>query len=161
DTRVAIQGFGNVGSAAATLFFRTGAKIVAVSDVRGGVYNHRGLDIWKLNAHLKATGSVVGFAESEPITNEGIITAGWDVLVPAALQNQITARNAPSIHARYIVEGANGPTTPQADIILRDRGITVIPDVLANAGGVTVSYFEWVQGLQSFFWTESEVNSKL
>ena len=161
DSRVAVQGFGNVGSAAAALFHRAGSKVVAVSDVQGGIYHPKGLDIWRVNAHVKATGSIVGFADSEPITNDELLTADCDILVPAALQNQITARNAPEIKARYIVEGANGPTTPQADVILRDRGITVVPDVLANAGGVTVSYFEWVQGLQSFFWTESEVNSKL
>jgi glutamate dehydrogenase (NAD(P)+) len=161
DARVAVQGYGNVGSAAASLFYRAGARIVALSDVKGGIYNPRGIDIWKVNAHQKATGSVVGYAEAETITNEELLAADCDVLVPAALQNQITARNAAQIRARYIVEGANGPTTPQADVILRDRGITVVPDVLANAGGVTVSYFEWVQSLQSFFWTESEVNAKL
>ncbi|MDX1935066.1 MAG: Glu/Leu/Phe/Val dehydrogenase [Capsulimonadales bacterium] len=161
DTRIAIQGFGNVGFAAADLFYRSGARIVAVSDIRGGIHHPRGLDLWKLKAHATATGSVVGFPESEPISNEDLLVVDCDVLVPAALQNQITVRNASQVRARYIVEGANGPTTPQADILLRDRGISVIPDVVANAGGVTVSYFEWVQGLQAFSWTESEVTSKL
>lgn len=161
DSTIAIQGFGNVGSAAAALFHRSGAKIVAVSDVRGAIFNKSGLDVLALQQYVKETGSVVGFAESEPMDPADLLLLPVDVLVPAALQNQITARNAAQVKARYVVEGANGPTTPQADLILRENDVVIVPDVLANAGGVTVSYFEWVQGLQSFFWTESEVNSKL
>jgi glutamate dehydrogenase (NAD(P)+) len=158
---VAIQGFGNVGSAAAALFYRAGSQIIAVSDVRGAVFNSKGLDIWKLQEHVRKTGTVVDFAEAEPLPADQLLLLPVDILVPAALQNQITAKNASEVRAKFIVEGANGPTTPQADLILRDNGTTVVPDVIANAGGVTVSYFEWVQGLQSFFWTEEEVNSKL
>ncbi|MBC8101062.1 MAG: Glu/Leu/Phe/Val dehydrogenase [Cytophagales bacterium] len=158
---VAVQGFGNVGSVAALLFHRAGAKVVAVSDVQGAVLNKRGLDIDALLAYSKRTGSLVGFPESEPMPADALLTLPVDVLVPAALQNQITAQNAAAVRARFVIEGANGPTTPQADIILRGNDVTVVPDVVANAGGVTVSYFEWVQGLQSFFWTEAEVNAKL
>jgi glutamate dehydrogenase (NAD(P)+) len=158
---VAVQGFGNVGSAAARLFHQAGAKVVAVSDVRGAVFNKSGLDIDALLTYSRTSGSVTDFPESEPIPADALLTLPVDILVPAALQNQITASNAPSIRARFIIEGANGPTTPQADVILRENGVTVVPDVLANAGGVTVSYFEWVQGLQSFSWSENEVNQKL
>jgi glutamate dehydrogenase/leucine dehydrogenase len=161
NSTVAVQGFGNVGSAAAALFYRSGAKVVAVSDVRGAIANRAGLDVLALQKYVQDTGSVVGFPEAEPLDAAELLLLPVDVLVPAALQNQITARNAAGIKARYVVEGANGPTTPQADRILRENDVVVVPDVLANAGGVTVSYFEWVQGLQSFFWTESEVNSKL
>lgn len=161
DSTVAIQGFGNVGAAAAALFYRAGSRIVAVSDVRGAIHNPHGLDVWKLQEYVKSTGTVVGFSEAEPMDPAELLLLPVDILVPAALQNQITATNAPNVKAKFIVEGANGPTTPQADIIMRENGITVVPDVLANAGGVTVSYFEWVQGLQAFFWTEAEVNSKL
>ncbi len=158
---VAVQGFGNVGSAAARIFHKRGAKIVAVSDVKGGIANPHGLDIPALTAHVAQTGSVVGFAGAEPLTNEEILEAACDVLVPAALQGQITEANAHRISAKMVVEGANGPTTPGGDAILRERGILLIPDVLANAGGVTVSYFEWVQDIQSFFWSESQVNARL
>ena len=158
---VAVQGFGNVGGAVARLFHKRGAKIVAVSDVRGGIANSRGLDIPALTAHVARTGSVTGFADAEPITNEDILETACDVLVPAALQGQITEANAPKIRAGMVVEGANGPTTPGGDMILRERGILLIPDILANAGGVTVSYFEWVQDIQSFFWSESQVNARL
>ena len=158
---VAVQGFGNVGSVAATLFHQAGGKVVAVSDVRGAIFNKSGLDIDTLLLYSLKNGSVIDFPESEPLPADALLTLPVDILVPAALQNQITAENAAHIKARFIIEGANGPTTPQADIILRDNGITVVPDVVANAGGVTVSYFEWVQGLQSFFWTEAEVNQKL
>jgi glutamate dehydrogenase (NAD(P)+) len=161
ESTVAVQGFGNVGAAAAALFYRAGSRIVAVSDVRGAISNTRGLDIFKLQEHVRATGSVVGFSESEPLDPAELLLLPVDILVPAALQNQITEGNAPNVRAKFVVEGANGPTTPHADVILRDNGTTVVPDVLANAGGVTVSYFEWVQGLQAFFWTEAEVNSKL
>ncbi|MES2463730.1 MAG: Glu/Leu/Phe/Val dehydrogenase [Armatimonadota bacterium] len=160
-TSVAVQGFGNVGSVAASLFHRAGAKVVAVSDVRGAILNKKGLDIDALLTYSRKNGSVLDFPESEPLPADALLTLPVDILVPAALQNQITAKNAPDVKARFVIEGANGPTTPQADIILRENGITVVPDVVANAGGVTVSYFEWVQGLQSFFWTETEVNQKL
>ncbi len=158
---VAIQGFGNVGSAAARLFHKRGARIVAVSDVQGGVANPYGLDVTALVAHTARTGSVVGFAEAEPLSNQEILETPCDVLVPAALQGQITGENAVRVRAKMVVEGANGPTTPDGDAILHDRGILLIPDVLANAGGVTVSYFEWVQDIQSFFWSEDEVNERL
>ncbi len=158
---VAVQGFGNVGSAAARIFHKRGAKVVAVSDVRGGVFNRRGLDVLALDAHAHRTGSVVGFPDAEPVTNEDILETSCDVLVPAALQGQITRANADKIRAKMVVEGANGPTTPEADAILQGRGVMLIPDVLANAGGVTVSYFEWVQDIQSFFWSEEEVNERL
>jgi glutamate dehydrogenase (NAD(P)+) len=158
---VAVQGFGNVGSAAARLFHKRGAKIVAVSDVRGGIANSQGLDIPALTAHVARTGSVTGFADADPVTNEEILETVCDVLVPAALQGQITEINAPKIRAGMVVEGANGPTTPGGDAILHERGILLIPDILANAGGVTVSYFEWVQDIQSFFWSESQVNARL
>ena len=158
---VAIQGFGNVGGAAARLFHRRGARIVAVSDVAGGITNAHGLDIPALVAHVSRTGSVVGFAESEPVSNADILETPCDVLVPAALQGQITGENAARVRAKMVVEGANGPTTPDGDAILHDRNVLLIPDVLANAGGVTVSYFEWVQDIQSFFWSEDEVNERL
>ena len=158
---IAVQGFGNVGAVAAGGFFRAGARVIAVSDVRGAIHNADGLDIIALQEFTKKTGSIVGFPESESLDPADLLTLPVDVLVPAALQDQITVANAGQIRARYIVEGANGPTTPQADEILNANGVIVVPDVVANAGGVTVSYFEWVQGLQSFFWSESEVNAKL
>ena len=158
---VAVQGFGNVGSVAALLFHRAGAKVVAVSDVNGAILNRAGFDVHDLLRYSRERGSVVGYPESEPLDPAALLTLDVDVLVPAALQNQITSRNAADVRARYVIEGANGPTTPQADLILAANGVKVVPDVLANAGGVTVSYFEWVQGLQAFFWTEAEVNSKL
>jgi glutamate dehydrogenase (NAD(P)+) len=158
---IAVQGFGNVGSAAAALFHRSGARVIAIADIAGGIANPRGIDVLGLIEYQRAKGTITGFPGTEPLPDGDILTLPCDVLVPAAMQNQITAHNAPAIRARYVIEGANGPTTPQADVILRERGITVVPDVLANAGGVTVSYFEWVQGLQSFFWTEHEVNAKL
>ncbi len=158
---IAIQGFGNVGGAAARIFHKRGAKVIAVSDVSGGITDSRGLDIPALVLHVKQTGSVVDFPSTEPVSNEEILALECDVLVPAALQGQITGANAGQVRARMVVEGANGPTTPDADAILGSRGILLIPDVLANAGGVTVSYFEWVQDIQSFFWSESQVNSRL
>lgn len=159
--RVAVQGFGNVGSAAAAIAAQRGAAVVAVSDVRGGIYNPAGLDIDAVTAHVARTGSVVGFAEADSISNAELLELPCDVLIPAALESQITGTNAPRIRAQMIVEAANGPTTPEADLILRDRGITVVPDILANAGGVTVSYFEWVQAMQWFPWTLEEVNARL
>ena len=161
DSTVAVQGFGNVGAAAAKLFFRSGCKIQSVSDAEGAIFNKHGLDILGLEEWVKAKGTVVGFAESEPLDPAELLLLPVDLLIPAALQNQITESNAAKVKAHYIIEGANGPTTPIADKILASNGTIVVPDVLANAGGVTVSYFEWVQGLQSFFWSESEVNAKL
>jgi glutamate dehydrogenase (NAD(P)+) len=159
--KVAIQGFGNAGAICATLLTELGANIVAVSDSRGGIYNANGLSISDVLAHKAHTGSVVEFASADHITNEEILELPCDILIPAALENQITATNASRIKARIIGEAANGPTTPDADSILYDQGVFIIPDILANAGGVTVSYFEWVQGLQEFFWTEDEVNAQL
>ncbi len=157
----AVQGFGNVGSVSAMLLHDLGCKIVALSDVFGGIYNPHGLDPRQVMEHVKRTKSVLGFPETDRITNEELLEIPCDILVPAALENQITRANAHKIKAKVIAEGANGPTTPEADRILAERGITVLPDVLTNAGGVTVSYFEWVQDLQSFFWTESEINARL
>ncbi len=158
---VVVQGFGNVGGATARLFHQRGAVVVGVSDVAGGIANPQGLDIPAVIDHLHRTGSVVGFAGSDPVSNQEILELPCDVLVPAALQNQITPNNAGRIRAGMVVEGANGPTTPDADLILHDRGILLLPDILANAGGVTVSYFEWVQDIQSFFWSAAQVNSRL
>jgi glutamate dehydrogenase (NAD(P)+) len=158
----AVQGFGNVGSVAAFSLARYGAKVIAVTDAFGGVYNPKGLDLWGLEKHVANTKSVAGFAESEPITNEQLLVLPCDILVPAALERQITEKNAGNIKCRILAEAANGPTTPEADVILNQRPeIFVIPDVLCNAGGVVVSYFEWVQDLQSFFWGETEVVDKL
>ncbi len=158
---IAIQGFGNVGGHLAPLAADMGLKVVAVSDVRGGIHDPKGFDIAKLQAHVKATGSVVGFPGSTPIHNKELLELKVDVLAPCALEGVIHKDNAPNLKCRILAEGANGPTTPQADKILLDKGIFVLPDVLCNAGGVTASYFEWVQGLQSFFWTEDEVNARL
>jgi glutamate dehydrogenase (NAD(P)+) len=159
--KVAIQGFGNVGATIAQLLTEMGATVVAVSDSRGGIYNRGGLPVADVLAHKRTTDALAGFPETERVTNEELLELPCDILIPAALENQITAHNASRIKARIIGEAANGPTTPQADDILYDRGVFVIPDILANAGGVTVSYFEWVQGLQEFFWTEREVNAQL
>jgi glutamate dehydrogenase (NAD(P)+) len=159
--RVAVQGFGNVGSVAARLLWREGCSVVAVTDAGGGVLNTRGLDIRALAAHASEAGTVAGFPDGEPLGNADLLAQPCEVLVPAALGGQITAANADRVHARIVAEGANGPTTPEADVILQGRGVLVIPDILANAGGVVVSYFEWVQGLQYYFWRESEINSRL
>ena len=158
---VAVQGFGNAGGIAARLLHQDGARIVAVSDSRGGIYASRGLDLSRVVEHKEQTGSVIGFKGAERITNEELLEAKCDVLVPAALENQITLRNASRVRARIVAEAANGPTTPGADKVLADKGVFVIPDILCNAGGVTVSYFEWAQDLQGFFWDESEVNQRL
>ncbi|HEX6605707.1 MAG TPA: Glu/Leu/Phe/Val dehydrogenase, partial [Chloroflexia bacterium] len=160
-TRVVVQGFGNVGSVSARAMHELGTTIVAVSDVFGGIYNPKGLDIPALLAHMRRTGTVKGFADADAITNEELFGIDCDILIPAALENQITAQNADKIKAKLIAEGANGPTTPEADRILHDRGILVLPDILANAGGVTVSYFEWAQNIQGFYWTEEEVAERL
>lgn len=157
-----IQGYGNVGSVAALSLAKQGVKIIAVSDAYGGIQNPAGLDLMKLNDHVAATRSVVGYPEAEPINNEDLLLLKCDVLVPAALERQITGENAGRIQCRILAEGANGPTTPDADVILDQReDIFVIPDILCNSGGVIVSYFEWVQDLQSFFWGEGEVLDKL
>jgi glutamate dehydrogenase (NAD(P)+) len=160
-TRTAVQGFGNAGSVAARLITELGSAVVAVSDSRGGIYNPAGLDLNAVAAHKSRTGSVIGFREADDITNQDLLLLPVNILIPAALENQITAENAGQVQARLIAEAANGPTTPEADDILYDRNIFVIPDILANAGGVTVSYFEWVQALQAFPWTEHEVNDRL
>ncbi len=161
DARVAIQGFGNAGMHAADLMQQAGYTIVAVSDSQGGVANPKGLDVTGLIAHKKETGSVVGFTGGERITNKDVLEYDCDVLVPAALEKVITAENAPKIRAKIVAEAANGPTLPEADKILFDRDVMVLPDILANAGGVTVSYFEWVQDLQENFWEEDEINERL
>ncbi|MDP6776045.1 MAG: Glu/Leu/Phe/Val dehydrogenase [Candidatus Latescibacteria bacterium] len=161
DCRVAVQGFGNVGRIGAELIEKEGATIVAASDSRGGIYNPKGIDMAAVAAHKRETGQVVGFSEADAVTNEELLELECDVLIPAALENQITGSNAARIKAKVVVEGANGPTTPAADDILYDNGVFLIPDILANAGGVTVSYFEWVQGLMEYFWSEQEVNEKL
>jgi glutamate dehydrogenase (NAD(P)+) len=158
----AVQGFGNVGSVAALSLARYGAKVTAVTDAFGGVYNSKGLDLWALEKHAAKTKSVAGFAEADTLTNEQLLVLPCDILVPAALERQITGDNAAKIQCRILAEAANGPTTPEADVILNQRPeIFLIPDVLCNAGGVVVSYFEWVQDLQSFFWGETEVVDKL
>ena len=159
--RVVIQGFGNVGSVVARLLSSDGGVIVGVGDVNGGIWAEQGLDVLKLQAHVKESGSVVGLPGAEPISNVDLLEQACDVLVPAAVGSQIHEGNADRVKAAVIIEGANGPTTAEADAILHERGIRVIPDVLANAGGVVVSYFEWVQGLQHHFWRETEVTSRL
>ncbi len=159
--RVVVQGFGNVGSVAAALMNELGARVIAVSDVQGGVHHDNGLDIPKLLKHLQERKTVLGFPQAEAITNAELLSLPCEVLVPAALERQITEDNAGKIQCRILAEGANGPTTPEADVILRERGIFVIPDILCNAGGVIVSYFEWVQDLQNYFWTETQINRRL
>ncbi len=158
---VAVQGFGNVGSWVAHFFHEAGARVVAVSDVNGGIYREGGLDVAALRAEVARTGSVVERAGVERIGNDDLLTLEVDVLVPAALGGVLHARNAPDVKARLVVEGANHPTTPDADEIFRERGITVLPDIFANAGGVTVSYFEWVQNLQQFRWPSDRVDGEL
>jgi glutamate dehydrogenase/leucine dehydrogenase len=158
---VAVQGFGNVGYSGARIFHEVGAKIIAVSDSKGGIYNPKGLDPKKVLEAKQKGSSVIDYKEGDRITNEELITIKCDVLVPAALENVITLKNAAKVQARIIAEGANGPTAPEADEILQRNGVFVIPDILANAGGVTVSYFEWVQNIQEFFWSEEDVNRKL
>lgn len=161
DQTIAIQGFGNVGYHASEILHDDGAKIIAVSDSRGGTYNPKGLDPRGLLKHKEQTGSVRDYPGGDNMSNEELLETDCSILIPAAMENQITARNADRIKAEIIAEGANGPTTPGADDILYDRGTYHLPDILANAGGVTVSYFEWVQGLERYFWSEDEVNSRL
>jgi glutamate dehydrogenase (NAD(P)+) len=159
--RIAVQGFGNVGGIAAKLFAEAGARIVAVQDHGGTVLREAGLDVPALLEHVRIHGSVAGFAAAEALADEAFWRVPCDILIPAALESQITAANAGHITARMVIEGANGPTTPEADDILHERNVLVVPDVIANAGGVTVSYFEWVQDFSSFFWTEDEINARL
>jgi glutamate dehydrogenase (NAD(P)+) len=161
NQRVVVQGFGNVGSVSARLLEEAGCQVVAVSEDYGGIYNPLGLPVKKLIEYRARQGSLKGFPGAELVPNEDLLKIECDVLVPAALENQISSHNAADIKAKLIVEGANGPTTPEADEILRKRGVILVPDILANAGGVTVSYFEWVQDLQSFFWSEHEINARL
>jgi len=161
DTTVVVQGFGNVGSITARFMHELGCKVVALSDINGGVYNPNGIDVHKALHHSKEHGTLRGMSNTEPVTNAELLELPCDVLIPAALENQLTARNASRVKARLVIEAANGPTTPDADHIFTDRGIVVVPDILANAGGVTVSYFEWVQDLQRFFWAENEINDRL
>jgi glutamate dehydrogenase (NAD(P)+) len=160
-SRTVVQGFGNAGSVVARLMDELGSRVVGVSDSRGGMYNPAGLDLVALAAHKARTGSVEGFIEGQDVTNEELLVLPCDILVPAAMENQLTSQNAAGVQARLIAEAANGPSTPDADEILYDKGVFVVPDILANAGGVTVSYFEWVQALQAFPWTEHEVNERL
>lgn len=159
--RVSIQGYGNAGAVAARLFHREGCKVVAVSDTHGGIYNENGLDPELVQRHKQEHVSVTGYPRAEHISVQEVLEVPCDILVPAAVEGVISEANAGRIQARIISEAANGPTTPQADAILFKRGITVVPDILANAGGVTVSYFEWVQDLQSFFWDAEEITAKL
>jgi glutamate dehydrogenase (NAD(P)+) len=158
---VAIQGFGNAGSLAAKLFAEKKARVIAISDSRGGVFNSRGIDPLKAMRYKERSGTVVGMPGTSRISNDELLTMKCDILIPAALENVITLNNADQIKAKIVAEAANGPTTPHADEVLARKGIMLLPDILANAGGVTVSYFEWVQELQSFFWSEAEVNAKL
>ncbi len=161
QARIAVQGFGNVGGIAAKLFAQAGARIVAVQDHGGSIYQESGLDVPALLEHVAKQGTVAGFGAAEKMANEAFWDVDCDILIPAALEQQLNAGNAGRIKARMVIEGANGPTTPEADDILRERNILVLPDVIANAGGVTVSYFEWVQDFSSFFWTEDEINARL
>jgi glutamate dehydrogenase (NAD(P)+) len=160
--RIAVQGFGNVGSIAAETLHRFGSKIIAVTDYTGGVYNKNGLDLGKLFEHQRLHGSLAGYTEDgDRITNDELLQMECEVLIPAALERQITEKNVRKLRCRILAEAANGPTTVEADDELRKTDVFVIPDILCNAGGVIVSYFEWVQDLQSFFWSEAEVNDKL
>jgi glutamate dehydrogenase (NAD(P)+) len=162
DSSVVVQGFGAVGATAARLASTLGAKVIAVSSMEGGIYNSNGLDIDAIDAWLQQNGDdLKSFPDGDAVTNRELLELPCDILIPAAIQNQITEKNAAALRCKMMVEGANGPTTLEADAILADRDILVVPDILANAGGVTVSYFEWVQGLQQFFWSEEEVNRKL
>jgi len=158
---VVIQGYGNVGYWTAALAAEEGAKVVAVSDAAGGIYNRQGLDLVRVTEHYKESKSLTEYTEADKISNDELLELECDILVPAAIQRVIDSKNASNINAKLIVEGANAPTTPTADDVLRDRGITVVPDILANAGGVTVSYFEWVQNIQQFQWEQGQVNEEL
>ncbi len=159
--RVVVQGFGNAGSIAARIMHDMGAKVVAVNDSRTGIYNHNGVDPYEVLEHKNKTGSVGGFPGTTEISNDELLALECDVLIPAAMENQITEENVDNVRAKIVGEAANGPTTPEADKVLYSKNILVLPDILASSGGVTVSYFEWVQNLQNFYWTEEEVNSRL
>ncbi len=159
--RVAVQGFGNVGGIAGKLFAQAGARVVAVQDHGGTIYKESGLDVPALLTHVAAHATVAGFTPAETLANDAFWDVDCDILIPAALEQQITKANAGRIKAKLVIEGANGPTTPEADDILQERNVLVLPDVIANAGGVTVSYFEWVQDFSSFFWSEDEINARL
>jgi glutamate dehydrogenase (NAD(P)+) len=161
ECSVVVQGFGNVGSISARLLHELGCKVVGLSDVSGGVYNPHGIDVHNALHYSNEHGKLKGLPNTEPVSNAELLVLPCDILIPAALENQLTEKNAAQVKARLIIEAANGPTTPEADRILNDRGIVVVPDILANAGGVTVSYFEWVQDLQRFFWAENEINNRL
>jgi glutamate dehydrogenase (NAD(P)+) len=161
EVTVAIQGYGKVGGHAAQLLHDAGCQVIAVSDVEGGLYREKGLDPEAINRHKREAGSVRGFPGAEPISNEELLELGCDVLVPAAIEGVITVKNADAVKARIVCEAANGPVTFEADKILNDRGVFVVPDILANSGGVTVSYFEWVQDIQAYFWSEEDVNDRL
>jgi glutamate dehydrogenase (NAD(P)+) len=158
---VVVQGFGNVGSISARMLHELGCKVIGLSDISGGIYNSKGINVHHALRYSKEHGTLLGFPEAEAITNAQLLELPCDVLVPAALENQLTQKNAGRVQAKLIIEAANGPTTPEADRIFNERGIMVVPDILANAGGVTVSYFEWVQDLQRFFWAENEINNRL
>jgi glutamate dehydrogenase (NAD(P)+) len=160
-SRIVVQGFGNVGSIAARMCHEAGAKVLAVSDISGGIHDAKGIDVPKLVAHYEKNRSFEGFPGVAKVSNEALLELDCDILIPAANENQIRQKNAPNIKAKIIVEGANGPTTQRADEVLNAKGVLVVPDILANAGGVTVSYFEWVQDRAGFFWRESEVNERL
>ena len=155
------RGFGNVGSFLARFLAEDGANVIAISDSTAGLHNPKGIDVQAAFAHKRETGTLAGFRGAEAITNEELLLVECDVLAPCALEQVITTDNAAQVKAKIVVEGANGPVTPSADEILEEKGILVLPDILANAGGVVVSYFEWVQGLQEYFWKEAEVNAKL
>ena len=159
--RVVVQGFGNAGMFSAKLMAELGASVVAVSDTAGAIFNPKGIDPNKVDAYKRENGTVVGFAGAEQITNAQLLELDCDILIPAAIENQIGEHNAPRIKAKIVAEAANGPTSPEADRILFDRGVFLIPDILYNAGGVTVSYFEWVQDLQNLFWREATINARL
>ncbi len=161
DARVVVQGYGQVGATAARIAAQMRARVVAVSDLDGGIHAPHGLDLEKVDAWTRDHGTLTTYPDAERVTNEEILELPCDVLIPAAIQNQITAENADRLQCRVLAEGANGPTTLEADAMLRQRGVLVVPDILANAGGVTVSYFEWVQDAQQLFWTEEEVNTRL
>jgi glutamate dehydrogenase (NAD(P)+) len=161
DQRCVVQGFGNVGGVAASELHQKGATVIAVSDLSGGIYDENGLDIPAVHAYVREQGSLEGYAGGERITNEELLELPCDMLVLAAREDQVTATNAPRVRARMIAEGANGPTSNAADVILAERGILVLPDILTNAGGVTVSYFEWVQDLGRLFWDRDEIRARL
>jgi glutamate dehydrogenase (NAD(P)+) len=159
--RVVVQGYGNAGSISAKLMAELGARVVGVSDTSGGIYSPKGIDPMRVDAYKRETGSVTGFPGTEKVSNAELLELDCDVLIPAAIENQIGEHNAPRITAKIVAEAANGPTSPEADRILFNKGVFLIPDILCNAGGVTVSYFEWVQDLQNLFWREATINARL